>query len=403
MQGFSYPSPSWGGWRIVSGANDVTGGGCLNKMIARALPCATPTRPPLRSADPPHKGLRDSHILHSHCKTIAFRPVGKFGPSGSHGLRTGRLVVAIPSAETGNDPGQPGQRAFGMRILLALSLAFECRADRFGGSDEIIVGDIRCRSAASISGVDQLNGARGRYQRDRGELEQARSFLDLRLLQAQPVAFHGAEGLLDAPPQPIQLHDLVGGGELVRLAANRHRGEQTPDDRIVAFGRIDLVDFHQRECHRCWIGRIGSVTWLGDAYPPRLHANARDACEFARPMRRNTTIHRAELAPIGGRGKQQFVVIIGELAILRGTHDQLHARWNTDELLVDVELTIAEHDQLCRAAEPIAGDRPSPAGPSPLRARSRSLKLISVVSCAATIRRPAQADAVRCPAVTRIS
>src|SRR3979490_2714708 len=145
------------------------------------------------------KGLRDSHILHSHCKTIAFGPVGEFSPAGSHGLWAGRLVVAIPSAETSNDPGQPGQRAFGMRILLTRSVAFECRADRFGGGDEIIVGDIRCGSAASISGVNQLNGARGRDQRDRGELKQARSFLNLRLGQTQPATFQGAEGLLATP------------------------------------------------------------------------------------------------------------------------------------------------------------------------------------------------------------
>src|ERR1700737_3105622 len=144
----------------------------------------SPVSNSLRSFEPPSPTrLRDSHILHSHCKTIAFGPVGEFGPAGSHGLWTGRLVVAIPSAETGNDPGQPGQRVFGMRILLAPSVAFECRTDYFGGGDEVIVGDIRCGSAASISGVNQLNGARGRDQRDRGELEQARSLLNLRLLQ----------------------------------------------------------------------------------------------------------------------------------------------------------------------------------------------------------------------------
>ena len=46
---------------------------------------------------------------------------------------------------------------------------------------------------------------------------------------------------------------------------------------------------------------------------------------------------------------------------------------------------------------------PSPAGPSPSRRRCRPLKLTSVVSCAATIRRPAQASDVRVPAVSRIS
>ena len=42
---------------------------------------------------------------------------------------------------------------------------------------------------------------------------------------------------------------------------------------------------------------------------------------------------------------------------------------------------------------------PTPAGPSPLRPRFRRLKLISVVSCAVTIRRPKHAIAVRRPAV----
>jgi hypothetical protein len=30
-KGVSYPSPSWGGWRIVREANDVTGGGLLQQ------------------------------------------------------------------------------------------------------------------------------------------------------------------------------------------------------------------------------------------------------------------------------------------------------------------------------------------------------------------------------------
>src|ERR1700694_6223743 len=78
-------------------------------------------------------GLRDSHILHSHCKMIAFGPVDEFSPACSHGLWTWRLVIAIPSAETSGDPGQPGQRTFGMRGLLAWRLALEWRADRFVG------------------------------------------------------------------------------------------------------------------------------------------------------------------------------------------------------------------------------------------------------------------------------
>src|SRR4051812_9117337 len=85
--------------------------------------------------------LRDSCILPSHCKSIAFSSVGEFGPAGSHGFWAGRLVVAIPPAETGDDPGEPGKRAWRMWILLALGSAFERGADGFGRSDEIFVGD----------------------------------------------------------------------------------------------------------------------------------------------------------------------------------------------------------------------------------------------------------------------
>ena len=42
-------------------------------------------------------------------------------------------------------------------------------------------------------------------------------------LQAQPVALHGTEHLLDPPAQPIEAHDLLGGGEFVSFPGNRQR------------------------------------------------------------------------------------------------------------------------------------------------------------------------------------
>src|SRR5216683_3018615 len=100
---------------------------------------------------------------------------------------------------------------------------------------------------------------------------------------------------------------------------------------------------------------LGYMAWRCIPAPPSrqrarcVRVRPADAAEHEPPSCRTRANRRPRQTAI--------VVIIGELAILRGTHDQLHARWNTDELLVDVELTIAEHDQLCRAAEPIAGDR----------------------------------------------
>ncbi len=55
----SYPSPLWEGWRGVSAANNGPGGGDHRVTL---LP---PPRPPLRSADPPHKGEGDVSIAHS--------------------------------------------------------------------------------------------------------------------------------------------------------------------------------------------------------------------------------------------------------------------------------------------------------------------------------------------------
>ena len=48
-------------------------------------------------------------------------------------------------------------------------------------------------------------------------------------------------------------------------------------------------------------------------------------------------------------------------------------------------------------------ETPSPAGPNPRRRSSRPAKLISVVSCATTIRRPSQAPTVRPASVCTIS
>src|SRR5262249_48485340 len=115
--------------------------------------------------------------LLSHSDSVAGDHGGEFAPAGSHGLRTGRLVIAIPSAETGDDPRQPSERAGRMRVLLACSLALERRADDLRGCDELLVGDISGGSPASIACVDKLDRTRCADQRDSAEIEQAMDIL----------------------------------------------------------------------------------------------------------------------------------------------------------------------------------------------------------------------------------
>src|SRR6266550_7632902 len=92
----------------------------------------------------PLRGLRDSHILLSHSNSITRGHCGQLVPARPHGLWTCWLIVAIPSAEAGDDPGEPSERGRFIGVLLARRLTLECWADGFGGGDEAVIGDIGC-------------------------------------------------------------------------------------------------------------------------------------------------------------------------------------------------------------------------------------------------------------------
>jgi hypothetical protein len=107
------------------------------------------------------------------------------------------------------------------------------------------------------------------------------------------------------PPCPPQRFNLVAG-------------EQTPDDCLLPLRGIDLVNFDQRQRDRWGIGPIGALARPGNAHPAGLHSEGGEALHLARPMRWNANVHAAELAPVG-RGGEQALVIVGELAAPRWT------------------------------------------------------------------------------------
>jgi hypothetical protein len=56
-------------------------------------------------------------------------------PSCTHGFGSWRLVVAIPSAEAGDDPGEPGEGSRWVGVFLSRRFAFECGANGVGGRE----------------------------------------------------------------------------------------------------------------------------------------------------------------------------------------------------------------------------------------------------------------------------
>src|SRR5712671_98174 len=306
------------------------------------------------------EGLRDSHILFnqikgttllSECKRIAGGPFGKFGPTCAYGFWTRRFVIAIPAAKTSNNPAQPSQRFRLVRVLLAFGLAFKRRADRFGGRDRVLVGDVSGRSNASVTCVDELNRARSPNERDRSEIEQAMRLSDLRFFDAQSIALHGTEDLLNPPAQPIEPNDVLGGGEFVNLAHNRQCGQKTPSNPVFFRGRVLLVHLHIGEHHRLGIGGRSTIAWLADAHASRLHSYMRDPSAFARTFRRNKNLHGAEFAPIRRRVEQSF--FIDEFAVLCSTYNQFHPFRTASELRIDIEFSISDNDYLRGATQQI--------------------------------------------------
>ena len=127
-----------------------------------------------------------------------------------------------------------------MGVFLARCATFEGRTNGVCGGDERWISDIGCGSRAAVSRIDELDGSHRGRESNGGEVEQARGILNLGFLQAEAVALHAAEHLLDAPAQAIEPHDVACGSELVGFTNNRQGREQAPDVRIFALGRVDL-------------------------------------------------------------------------------------------------------------------------------------------------------------------
>jgi hypothetical protein len=84
--------------------------------------------------------------LSSACNGIADRHGFEFVPTRSHGLWAWWFVIAVPSAKASGDPGEPSERTGRMRVLLARRFALKRRANGFGRTNEIFIGDVQRRT-----------------------------------------------------------------------------------------------------------------------------------------------------------------------------------------------------------------------------------------------------------------
>src|SRR5215217_5757083 len=283
------------------------------------------------------RGLWDSRICAMTSKGIALQSRSELIPAVSHRLWPWRFVVAVPAAETSGDPGDEGERAWRMSILLPFCLAFEFLRDEFERGCEGIIDDVAGRTRAAVPGIDELAGTNGARQPDGGEIEQALGVDDLAVFEREPVALEGAEGLFDTPAQPIELHNFVS---LLGIL-DGVRGEETPEKGGLARRRIDLARLDQVQLDHCGKAGHKAILRAGDGDLSAAQRDGGGASLVARSARRDANISAAQRLRSTQRFEQSSTR--RQAAILSRAHDQIQTRRTVDEQLVNITFPIRHH------------------------------------------------------------
>ena len=146
-------------------------------------------------------------------------------------------MVAIPAAETTDDPGSPSQAVRRMRVPEPFAPGFEPLIE---GSK---CGDLACVEGnmggllATVARLQQLDGDDGGFGGDGDQLEEPLGGADLAVFEPEAVCLEDAEELLDDPALFIPFDDLPG----VLRIGDPMSGEKPPMQRLDASRRIDFV------------------------------------------------------------------------------------------------------------------------------------------------------------------
>src|SRR5215472_15877903 len=189
-------------------------------------------------SQPPPARLGWAHIFSEH---VAVDDAVEAIESVSHGDRSVRFVAAVtgPAAQACDAPACPGQAVGRMRVLLLdgapLQLGLQCTQDvNLLGAEHAACG---WTLAAGGARQRKLHGDGSGDERNDDELFENLAILDDALLDSQSLPFESPEQLFDIPAQAIP----ADHGECLHDSLDPVRGQQAPQDRLLARRSIDLA------------------------------------------------------------------------------------------------------------------------------------------------------------------
>jgi mannose-6-phosphate isomerase-like protein (cupin superfamily) len=157
--------------------------------------------------------LFDSHIAEPQ-GGAQFDAMESFEPE-AHGFWPWLAVVAVPSAQSCNDPGGEGQRTFWVHVLLPLGLAFQFCRD---GLDDGLIGRIedleQGLAGGAVARLDQLHHRYGRDGDSSGEADHDLGIADVGCFNIEASGLLRVEVLFDDPAHPIKLNDAPRFGDV---------------------------------------------------------------------------------------------------------------------------------------------------------------------------------------------
>src|SRR5437763_4324719 len=258
--------------------------------------------------------------------------------SKTHDLGTWLSIIAVPSAQPGDDPSGVGQRAFWVRVLLALRLAFKLSRKGF---QEPLVGRIEgCLQHLICAAIASAHQLQDEYAGDSPCADEARhgvGVFNLRRLDVKTRRLQRAEIVLDDPASAVEVEHHACGARIIDCM----RGHQPPMDRLALFRgrRFPDVQKGQRNGHRQIRCRaILRLTHLDTSMAKGEFRTARLAAWRCRDRNDEASLFRQ----VVGKGKQRGVLVCRRLdpAVLRDPREQMNASWSPGKLLVDVAFPI---------------------------------------------------------------
>jgi len=144
-----------------------------------------------------------------------------------HGDRAGLGFggIALPPAQTRNDPCGLGQGACAVRVFLLLRFSFQGRSYALQDFDLVRVEYVGgLNGTVSVAGQGQLHGEHRRLNSQTGQLGQPRRGFNLAGLKVQALLLQGSEQLFDVPALPVPVDALQG----LLKTYDTVRGQQAP-------------------------------------------------------------------------------------------------------------------------------------------------------------------------------